>query len=81
MARGFLRENIGRREEIVTYINQLMVKRNWTQADLAKRLGMTQGMLSKRLSNFNFYLSELIEIFGLLGAEPDRVGKLMILKK
>ena len=81
MARGYLSDSSSRKEEIITYIEELMVRKHMTQGTLARRIGKSQSSLSKKFVNQSFNLGELIEIFGILDAEPEKVGKLMILKK
>ena len=49
----------------------LLVKRNITVTDLAKRLGMSQSNLSNKLSRDNFNEKELQEIAEALNCDLD----------
>ena len=78
MARGYLSDNRSRKEQLVKYINQLMVAKGWNQSELAARCGKTQSWLSKKLDHCGFYVGELMEILKILGADQNEVGRIMV---
>ena len=80
MPRGFLRDREYRKADISSYILELMHKKKVRQYHLAAALNITQGRVSQKLETCDFDVGELIIIFQLLDAEPEKVGKLLVLK-
>lgn len=81
MARGYLNDVRYRKTDIVKYIEKLMIEKHMNQADVAERLGKTQSWMSKKMSHCGFYVGELIEIFKVLDADPEKVGNLLVIGK
>lgn len=81
MARGYLKDIEYRKTDISTYIIKLMRREHQTQTSIARRMNKTQSWMSKKLSNCDFEIDELLEIFKALNAESEEVGKLFTFRK
>lgn len=81
MARVSLNDTHNRKADICKYISQLMVAKGLNQEDLAHKMGKTQSWMSKKMMHCGFYVGELIDIFKILEADPNEVGRLIVKEK
>lgn len=80
MPRGYLKEKEYRKSDIRAYISELMRSQKIRQHHIADALNLTQGRVSQKLDACDFDVDELLTIFKLLDADPDKVGKLLTFK-
>lgn len=63
-----IRKEVGYSFDIARRINDLLIKRHWSQADLARKLGKPKSLVSRWLSGtHNFTIQTIAEIETALG--------------
>lgn len=79
MARGFLKEKEYRMTDIEEFIRKQMKVTKQDQLTVARKMGHTQSWFSKKLCKGTWEMSELLDLFKIIQAEADMVGRLFIL--
>lgn len=78
MPRGYLKQKEYRVQDICDYLKKLMKEKGLSQAELGRRMNLSQSEISKMLSG-RMSLKELLTILSYLDADPTKIGKLIVM--
>lgn len=78
MPRGYLKQKEYRIQDICDYLKKLMKEKGLSQAELGRRMNLSQSEISKMLSG-RMSLKELLTILSYLDADPTKIGKLIVM--
>lgn len=78
MPRGYLKQKDYRVQDICDYLKKLMKEKGLSQAELGRRMNLSQSEISKMLSG-RMSLKELLTILSYLDADPTKIGKLIVM--